>query len=377
MSRMTIISTVGTSMLFPNLKGLKADDPDPMRAALAIATENEDWQEVAEQMANLSPSDRLCGAEINSLASLLDKGYAAARANLFFAHSATKEGRGIATVLKYLYLAKGHPRVETIEIDGLQDENPTAFRTTGLRNLARQICRLIREYDASSCALNATGGYKAQIAVAVLIGQAVGVPVYYKHERFDEIIEFPPMPVSFDFTIWLEISEILELLARNGEISADAVELHASSASQSALESLVERVSVDGRDYLGLTATGQIFHETFRSRFRHQLGSILPPQASEKKEPQYENAGWPGRFPGLSRYFDRITQEVGPVIRCRTYYFNPDLSSENHFRVGAKGLEGIFSDGSKTVKFAIDSTAETPEQLHALKTYLNQWLDDQ
>ena len=82
--------------------------------------------------------------------------------------------------------------VEAREIDDLQDADPKRFRTKGLRNLAKVVCGVIRDYGAANCAINATGGYKAQIAIAVLMGQALGVPVYYKHERFDEIIAFPP-----------------------------------------------------------------------------------------------------------------------------------------------------------------------------------------
>jgi len=36
-------------------------------------------------------------------------------------------------------------------------------------------------------AINATGGYKAQIATTALIGIALDIAVYYKHERFNEM----------------------------------------------------------------------------------------------------------------------------------------------------------------------------------------------
>src|SRR5438093_1489422 len=83
-----------------------------------------------------------------------------------------------------------------------------------VRNLAKAVCQIIRDHGASSCAINATGGYKAQIAIAVLMGQALGVPVYYKHERFDEIIAFPPMPVALDFEVWMRLSGLLFALER-------------------------------------------------------------------------------------------------------------------------------------------------------------------
>ena len=46
--------------------------------------------------------------------------------------------------------------------------------------------------------INATGGYKAQIALAVAFGQANETQVFYKHEHFDQIIRFVKIPFSFD-----------------------------------------------------------------------------------------------------------------------------------------------------------------------------------
>src|SRR5439155_17166523 len=109
----------------------------------------------------------------------------------------------------------GHTPVETIRVPDLQDRDPRLFRTRGLRNLAREICAVIRQRSAVACAINATGGYKAQIAIAVLLGQALGVPVYYKHELFTEIIAFPPMPVALDFEVWLRASGMLFDLERS------------------------------------------------------------------------------------------------------------------------------------------------------------------
>ena len=70
----TVICTVGTSLFKPNLAGLKTDDPDPTRKALAAAFAAGDWAAVAAGLLKLEPTERLCGAEINSLASLVGKG---------------------------------------------------------------------------------------------------------------------------------------------------------------------------------------------------------------------------------------------------------------------------------------------------------------
>ena len=122
----------------------------------------------------------------------MSQGLVPEKVGLCFLHSATDHGRNIATILKGFYRATGHRPVKSYVISGLQDQNPRQFQTNGLRSLARKMRKVISQYSADNCAINATGGFKAQIAVAVLVGQELNVPVYYKHERFDEIISFPP-----------------------------------------------------------------------------------------------------------------------------------------------------------------------------------------
>jgi putative CRISPR-associated protein (TIGR02619 family) len=374
----TLITTVGTSLFFPNLAGLKADDSNPSRRELAAAYAARDWTGVSARLSGLPGTDRLCGAEINSTASLLAKGYADARANLVFCHSATEDGHAIGLVLTEYYRRAGHPVVEAREIADLQDADPRRFKTHGLRNLAKAVCKVIRDYGAAHCAINATGGYKAQIAVAVMMGQALGVPVYYKHERFDEIIAFPPMPVALDFEAWMRLSGLLFALDR--EETWPAASLEPEVADSEILESLVERVEVDGVDYLELSATGQIFHETFRERFRSRRDAVLPPPvpAAQRRPPKIGDHGVLNRHrETLTRYFTALMDAVPQVRQCQTSYCHPDLPEPRRFRRKGEGLEGIWSNGTATVKFDLETSASTEGQRDAVLAALNQWLGTQ
>ena len=238
---------------------------------------------------------------------------------------------------------------------------------------------MIRSDSAAACAINATGGYKAQIAVGVLLGQAIGVPVYYKHELFSEIIAFPPMPVALDFEVWMRASGMLYDLERSSEPISAALyaEVWQEKDLSEKCESLVERVQIDGQDYLELSPTGQIFHETFRERFRTARDQVLPPPAppSQKRTPRLEKAGWPGEHPEVERFMSRVTSEVPQVTHCATFYYNPDLAERTRFRVGRNGIEGFYSDGSFTVKFRVETTARTPGQQAAVVAVLNEWLN--
>ena len=59
-------------------------------------------------------------------------------------------------------------------------------------------------------------------------------------------------------------------------------------------EPLANRVRIDDTDYLELSATGQIFHDTFRSRFHQHKTARLPRDADEKRPPDLrDHAGLP------------------------------------------------------------------------------------
>jgi putative CRISPR-associated protein (TIGR02619 family) len=372
-----LICTVGTSLIRPNLEGLKRDLLDgklpPDRRPLAEAYQAGDWAAVARALVGLPAGERVCGAEINSIASMIDNGYVPADCGLFFLHSDTDDGRHIAAALAAWARARGHTPVESVAVPDLQDQDPKRFRTSGLRNLARLVCGVVRERSAAACAINATGGYKAQIAVAVLLGQALGVSVYYKHELFSEIIAFPPLPVALDFEVWMRASGLLYELERNAQPAPAA--LYACDWDEK-YESLVERVRIDGEDYLELSAAGQIFHDTFRERFRSARDQVLPPPVppGQKRPPRLEKAGWPGEHPEVERFLARVTAEVPQVAHCATFYYNPSLPERTRFRQGGDGVEGIYSDGRYTVKFRVESSARTPGQQAAVAAALNEWL---
>jgi putative CRISPR-associated protein (TIGR02619 family) len=359
MPQRILLCTVGTSMFHGQPEAVVRDP-----AALA------------RRLAALAPTDHLCGAEINSIASLLERGYVTADCGLYFFHSATDQGRAVAAVLTAYFNGRGHSSVSAVEVADLQDTDARRFRTQGLRHLARELCRVIGEHSAAACAIDATGGYKAQIAIAVLLGQALGVPVYYKHEHFSEIIAFPPLPVAFDFEVWMRASGLLFRLAREprpaDEFADDWDER---------CESLVERVAIDGREFLELSPAGLIFHQTFRDRFKSGRDQVLPPAvpAGQKKAPILKsNEGHMLTHRAeIERFLNGVTHEVPPVALCVTSYYNPDLPRPSGFHARGDGVEGVYSGGSWCVKFRVETSAQTEGQRNAVVAALNEWLAGQ
>ncbi len=369
----TLLCTVGTSLFYPNLSGLSQKDTNTTHRALAQAYADKNWPAVATHLYQVAPTERLCGAEINSVADLLAHDFIE-KGRLHLLFSDTMDGEHIAAVLASYFNAGGW-QTQTHRVEDLSDQDPKTFRIRGLRNLAKILGERVREAGADYCAINATGGYKAQIAIAVLMGQALGIPVYYKHERFDTIVPFPPMPVALDFALWLQASGMFIALSK-----PDACELEKQFSEEwdERFEPLVNRETIDGAPCLALSATGQIFHETFRSRFQQQKKSLLPPPAkqSEKQPPNLGTHGYKQAQELVSRFLQRITDERSYVRFCHSTYWNPDLPEAPRFRLSGKEIEGIYSNGSWCVKFRVLTTAGEQDNLGVVVADLNEWLAD-
>lgn len=391
----TLICTVGVSLFYPNMNNLPSGDkfneegyknwlkrqPEEDRThltqdlieKLGTAYKNNKWKELAENLAQLPGKTRLCGAEINSITDLIEREYCAADCKVIFCHSETEDGRHIAEILQEYYHAQGK-QSEAKEIKYLQDKEPKLFRTKGLRNLAKTISEVIREQQAPYCAINATGGYKAQIAIGVLMGQAIGVPVYYKHERFSEIIAFPPMPISMDFDLWLKTSGWLAKLDRD-EMLLDVELEDLEDDWDEEMETLVEReIDSKGKYILELSPTGQIFYETFKGKFQSDKDQFLPPAvpSNQKQKPTLSDHSWGNARSKILNYLQKAVDTYPYVKTCHTDYWNPDLSTQVRFRLKGEEIEGIYSNGTWTVKFVVETLASTPGQRAACVADMNQ-----
>jgi hypothetical protein len=77
----------------------------------------------------------------------------------------------------------------------------------------------------------------------------------------------------------------------------------------------------------------------------------------------------------VRRFLEALTAEISQVRRCATFWSGPDLPEQTRFRLGSKGIEGIFSNGTYTVKFAVETSAQTDSQRAAVVAALNEWLE--
>ena len=228
----TLICTVGTSLFSGNLEKI-VDRANP----LYVAYSQKNWDALANAMLRIDPHERMLGAEINTIEMILRnmerKGDRLNR--LIFLVSDTQDGENTGIVLeKYFECRKREDdrlralNVQHWTVKDLQPDDPDRFKKSGLLNLVRCIARGIQEAGgASRVFIDATGGYKAQIAIAVMFGQATGVDVLYKHESFGSIIDFPPMPVALDFRFFDLYNDLFARFYRNPQDTLSLAEMAA------------------------------------------------------------------------------------------------------------------------------------------------------
>lgn len=407
-----LICTVGTSLFYPNLASLKPDrsyrqdpaqgdvlgqadrktleaarlwpdDSGALRAVLAdLKADYQDgiWSRLGARLTALPPDLRLCGAEINSIAAMVRKGFLPKnRARLVCLVSDTPEGRAAGEVLSSYFSHKrcavgfGDCRYRVVE--GLQDEKPLTFATEGLCNLVRVLGHEMRKWGENAMAINATGGYKAQIALAVAFGQATHCPVYYKHERFDQIIRFPRIPFTIDLSL---VGRDIRLWATLAEPDCVLTEeqlkelISPDSQTREAVEPLLESLEEGGKRFFALSALGLVYWEAYLCR---QPNRVLQPQRTgTRKGVRFTEHHWPK---GFEEYVVKVYDTHAEWIsECHDIpYSGQQGIKSTRFYLRGNRLIGEYVDRAGFgARFEVLSSAANGLERRWLLERLNRWL---
>lgn len=277
--RNTVICTVGTSLL-NNLRFSPED-------AIQKAFEENNLNQLALLLVDKDNTERICGAEINSITSICNRNFLSQYLRLIFLVSDTDDGKKIGKLLKLYYGNFNNPlKFETIDVrilEGLKDDDVKAFKQQGLKNLVKEISTEVRNFSPEAIAINATGGYKAQISFAGMIGQALEIPVYYLFEKFSEVIELPPQPIALDLVFWLNNYLLFDLLETELNVSKSEIEQY---LDNEYIQSLIDEEVIDDDIQISLSAMGVLFHERSRLQFAKQETTLLSliPQSNLQPE---------------------------------------------------------------------------------------------
>ena len=242
----TIISTVGTSLLSNCSKdqGRIPNDSD-----------------LANFLRHSEPI-RAC-AESNSISRMVQAGD-----RLIFLSSNTPDGERCARCLEAHFSKLNSCSIERIDRLNYQ---ASQFKMLGLRDLVAKLIKLVREErkNGREVLLNPTGGFKAEIAYATLVGLLFDVPVYYIHEAFPDIIEMPPTPIGWDYSLIALHDELLEWIAADLRRSNEVESRLLGNPSAAKLRLLL--TEEDGFTFL--SPTGDAFYESYQEHLQSAQGA--------------------------------------------------------------------------------------------------------
>ena len=288
------------------------------RHRLRNISDKGEWNRLARELVPLDPTARLCGAEINTITEIRKKNWLTLE-RIIFLVSDTPDGKNTGKLLQAYCEQRtdlGLRAVDYYVIEQLQDERPKDFKQHGLRNLVRLAGECIRKAGGPEhVAIDATGGYKAQIAIAVLLGQALNIPVSYRHERFSEMIDFPPLPISFDY----------QILARNADLLTDFERGAALSSSEldpldDKLRVLLTEVAVNGESLYELSPIGQIYLTGFRIRNPKPVNLV---EAETRKPPTFRDDNYPI---GFKEFVHKVCDENAWIRTANSIPYNKQRS---------------------------------------------------
>lgn len=213
--KVVILSTVGASLIFNFAKSQNIN-------VKALKDMNED--ELINQFGKFIKKNGLnASAEINSLErilqNLLSEGVRIDEIYLEFFISDTWEGEICGRALEANYEEKGF-FVNVTTIRGLKYD-AKEFLEQGLLSLVNELSERVFYHarEGRKVIINATGGFKAEAAYATLVGLINRCEVYYIHEKFQEIVNLPPLPIKIDEEFWRKYGDIIDYIKEEKELS--------------------------------------------------------------------------------------------------------------------------------------------------------------
>ncbi|GEM_PF-1077632 len=178
--------------------------------------------------------------------------------------SETEESELCAQALVNYYQNRGFPS-EAEKIEGL-NYREGIFCSRGLRALVSKLVEVIEEKRKKGyeVLINATGGFKAESAYALLVGMLFRVPVYYIHEVFQNVVEMPVVPVSWDYSFLAEYEEFFHFLHADLRTKDEVREVLPTIPTE------VRSLLTEEERYIFLSPAGEAFFQAYLNRIEEE-----------------------------------------------------------------------------------------------------------
>lgn len=363
-----LICTVGTSYL-NRLR--QAHNPLPSPAHLSVQESNRSENELKKD-----------SAEINSILNILPQVGGEIKCLDFFV-SDTDDGKYMGKLYENLMPRildgkKNLCKVEKASTTVINDLMPVyeRFSPYGLKNLVVKMVqriRNIRERENGNVAINATGGYKAQISFAGLIGQVMSCDVWYQFEDFATAVKMPPMPVSYSIEDWLDNWDLFDALGDNDLLTPETLQLtNPRDFISTAIGALFEYDTTD--DVIYLNPVGQLFHEKFKDIVKRE-GTLFMPKA---RTGNWQNGihDTPNYDRNVMAWLHATCDALSFITRVNSYPWSGPSSPRLKVKQGSESskIKVDISTNKTTYPFELITTATSRREqnaaMHSIKEYL-------
>ncbi len=187
----TIITTTGTSLLTNTARELKKPPS---------SVTDEEIRHFFEQTGAAKAS-----AETNSLLKI-----ATSNDEVVLLYTSTSEGARCAKQVENYLKNKGWKGLRSRQLS--LEQNEAQFERHGLRHLVDILINEITKAQKQQreVIINATGGFKAEIAYTTMVGMIFQVPVKYIYQDFQQPITFPALPIVWNIDLLVEYESFFE-----------------------------------------------------------------------------------------------------------------------------------------------------------------------
>jgi putative CRISPR-associated protein (TIGR02619 family) len=350
----TLITTVGTSLL--------TNRDDRPWAGWGFGAALPDTAVVARWLAGADP--RKASAEIHTW-HRLGIFETPEDERVILVHSQTDDGAFCAGRLGAFCIERGlAAQIEPVPHLSYAD---AATFGRGLGSLVRVLAEAIRSGRArGEVAIVATGGFKAEIAIANVVGALLGAPVYYIYEQFEQLIKLEPLPIALA-PEWLREGPggalLRTLAARDGCL--ERREVASLLQADGRLEMLLESVEEGGQTIVCANVLGELAAQLLTAP-----AAEWPPSCSTEPDAKIHLEDGHGRPRGWEAAVGRLARS--PFVRFIRYDgaagrrpgIRPAPGSDTDLHV-------VLAGGDAILGLRVETTAENAAQRRLVLDHLS------
>ncbi len=335
-----IITTTGTSLLTNAARELNKKPVDVTDEDLHLF-----WKKVGVEAAS---------AETNSLLKI-----AKPDEEIVLLYTNTKDGKRCATEVQRFLQSQKWSQVKLKML--LLENNEAQFESHGLRELVNILVDEISQgqRENKEVIINATGGFKAEIAYTTMVGMIFEVPIKYIYQHFQKPITFPALPVSWNIDLLLEYDDFFKWLDEEPRLES-AVEQRLKAIPKSERNSILPLLlPPDSEDYIYLSPAGEILWR--RVNQQREIGSLLAePAASEVAEKDKISNSLDEvkhHYPKDTLKFAQQVAKLAPVEEIIGGHFENTTMRRVKKVFDDGSIRVLWADGEKAVNIMIRTTA--------------------